>query len=89
MQKWEYCVISHLVDDVGTGWHPTYPKLTRFTPSGRQVTDLTRKRGVTPNEWDYVAQLIAQMGEDGWEMVGIYGDDGNGKHGIYFKRPKP
>lgn len=87
MQKWEYCAIASLHAPVGLpGITPYYPKLSRFTQSGLQVTDLGRKGG--KGEQDYVAQLIAQMGEDGWEMVGIF-QTGEKEHGIYFKRPKP
>jgi len=44
-----------------------------------------RPKGI--EERDAVAQLIAQLGEEGWEMVGC-GSLQERKHCIYFKRPK-
>ena len=44
-----------------------------------------RPKGVS--EADAVAQLIAQLGDEGWEMVAA-GNIGESTHSLYFKRLK-
>jgi hypothetical protein len=84
MQKWEYCVVSGIGRSADHRRFDThYPCFSRLTSNGvESVTDFkNRPRGVS--EWDAVAQLIAQLGDEGWEMVGADAAS------LYFKRPKP
>lgn len=82
MIKWEYCVITGL-QYKPYGLAPFYPQLLMYHPQGAQQTNLTGK-----NESDKVARLIAELGEQGWQMAGTF-QESEGVHGIYFKRPKP
>ncbi len=77
MHKWDYCALINVyetADEELVGYGISY-----FT------TDGVQKSKIKGSE---VAQVVAQLGEQGWEMVGcgtIRGD----RHCIYFKRPKP
>jgi hypothetical protein len=82
MQKWEYCAVvgvrrfNHKLD-------PSFPGVWHFTELGIQATQIKGP------EADEVAKTIAQLGEQGWEMVGA-GSTGEGSfHILYFKRPLP
>ena len=84
MQKWEYCKLT----GIGGGNVPTsYPKFFRFTTRGLELeTDFgNRAKGVS--EKDAVAQLVAQLGDEGWELTSAGGT--GDFHCLYFKRPKP
>lgn len=98
MQKWEYLVITGIHTSIatsGTNWHTLYPRCYRMTVSGLEmVTDFQdfKRRGIS--ELTAVAQFIAQLGDDGWELVGTgYAGTStlqNSPHqSLYFKRPKP
>lgn len=77
MSTWEYCAVIG-IDRVTPGrhLHPLYPAIWYFTKEGVQVVEL---KG---NEAKEVAQTIARLGEEGWEMVGCE------PLAVYFKRPK-
>ncbi len=80
MQKWEYALLR----GVESGFHVTYPVFFRLTSRGlERVTDF-RKLPEELTEKEAVAMFVAQLGEEGWEMVGpaISGD-------LFFKRPRP
>jgi hypothetical protein len=67
MQKWEYCAVE-----------PNH--LVYFTSKGDQRQEF----GKNMRMWEPTrAKVIAQLGEQGWEMVGA------DIRGVYFKRPKP
>jgi len=89
MPKWEYCVLTGIK---GSNFYPHYPRLQRFTLDGYGLEDMVdfgkRPKGLT--ELTAVAQAIARLGEDGWEMVSA-GSRGrlDDTYCIYFKRPKP
>ena len=80
MQKWEYLVIGGIRSTFNT----YYPKAYRITEKGRELlTDFKNLPGGTAEE-DAVAQYIARLGMEGWEMVATGGDQSY--HCIYFKR---
>jgi hypothetical protein len=96
-QKWEYCVITG-IDTSRGGFYTYYPQLTLFSLEGiRLVQDLgDQSRKNRPTGWentrevDYVAHIIAELGLDGWEMVGAgtgSSADGTGPQCLYFRRP--
>jgi hypothetical protein len=81
MQSWEYCAI------VGVA----------VTSGGRLLADQERsihfftERGVrmvkvNVDDQNALAQAIAGLGADGWELVGC-GNTGLEDHVLYFKRP--
>jgi hypothetical protein len=80
MQKWEYCAVVGIVRNERR-LEPKFPAIFWFTPGGFRVTEIKGK------ENDMTATSIAELGEQGWEMVGV----GTGYQGVsqtlYFKRP--
>lgn len=77
MQKWEYCVVVGLSRLTTERYmHPDYPALWTLTPSGVNYKLMGKP------ESEELAKTIAQLGEEGWEMVGASGSF------VYFKRPK-
>ena len=86
MAKWEYCVITGCRGD--TQFHAEQSTLGTFAKRGLFTTELGRKEAKDaglPHETHLVASKIAQLGEDGWEMVGC-GACGESSHSIYFRR---
>jgi len=83
MSKWEYCAVHSVLADAKYQYLTCYDGWQRaldyFTVTGGNRTEI--KKGP-----DALAQAIAELGEQGWEMVGC----GNVYtfHVIYFKRPK-
>ena len=66
----------------------SYPTAYRITNRGFElVTDFRNRPKGAFNE-TVVGQFIAQLGEEGWEMVGA-GNEAAGVHCLYFKCPKP
>ena len=96
MAKWEYCVITGCRGDAQ--FRTELPTLGRFDKKGLYTTQLGRKEAKEagfPAEVHLVASTIAQLGADGWEMVGCgvsspviaaIGPTGLCTHSIYFKR---
>ena len=78
--KWEYC---RLEDLLGSGF--VAAKLIFFTAEGEKVETLPAVRD--SSQRDIVARRIAQLGDEGWDMVGT-GVTGQGSHAVYFKREK-
>ena len=76
MQNWEYCAIGR-ISWAEEGISSLKPVLSRITADGQEVNGIGGS----------VAQTIAQLGDEGWEMVGC-GNAGPGYHVIYLKRPK-
>jgi hypothetical protein len=80
MTKWEFCSIypieeyRHWLVPYGDGFKET------FTLEGG-------KREEVPDDPHDLARSIAQLGEDGWELVGC-GNVSEVRHALYFKRPK-
>lgn len=85
--KWEYCIV-HGIDVYSNELHTANPVLISLTSGGAVVETDFRKRPPGVSEVNLVAMKIAELGEAGWELVGV----GNGVSSIdrfYFKRPKP
>lgn len=74
MQQWEYCVLA----PAPTG--PVVITLTYLRPDGgeRQTFHAEDHSDGTMNLWP---KLIADLGMEGWELVGAHMD------ALYFKRP--
>ena len=78
MQKWEYCAVAGIVWNFNKMCH-CKPVLWNFTVTGVQPSEITGStKGI--DEFDR-AKIIAQLGEEGWEMV-------SGESILYFNRPK-
>jgi len=80
MQKWEYCKII----GVGTKARQVFPEHRRFRQDRVEVTKIEH-----PEETN-VAKMIANLGLDGWEMLGVVATGGESSsyiHSLYFKRP--
>ena len=99
MNQWEYCVLTGVMVPTRGDFSGYYPHLFKFSKDGiAEEMDLTKKGAAKrPDGWEkasegeYIAATIAQLGMQGWEMVGTglgmlnFGDWGS--HSIYFKRP--
>ena len=86
MQKWEYILVQSFSEwnwEVQAG----FPKAYRLTSNGFELIFecKTNKKGAAESA---VGKFIAQLGAEGWEMVGT-GNLGEKWYCIYFKRPIP
>lgn len=80
--QWEYCAVVGVFHSyMNRHLAPKYPAIWRFTPNGVQVTEIKSR------DPEQVTLTIAQLGEEGWEMVGC-GNLDVAEHAIYFKRPR-
>ena len=82
MQKWEYCVVGPISRD---------PDVIERENAGISYiyTDCVKTRTVD-NKKEF-PQIIAQLGNEGWELTGvtpIYQGSAYTHHILYFKRPK-
>ncbi len=77
-ERWEYCRFE---DVLGKGFVPA--KLVFFTAEGEKVDSFGADQ--ESSQRNIVAMRIAQLGKEGWEMVGT-GITGQGSHAVYFKR---
>ena len=84
MQKWEYCVVGP-IKELGGLPAGQYPKISYYTPEGRKGTQIKGDFGET----EAIAKVVANLGCDGWEMVGCGSVNEATLHFIYFKRPIP
>ena len=84
MQKWEYCVLEGLYyKSIYTPLACKYPKLLRLGNKGLELVTDFKNRAKGVNEIDAVAETIAQLGDEGWELTCALGDAS-----LWFKRPK-
>jgi hypothetical protein len=83
MQKWEYCIVTGVVP--WSGGVDSEDHLQRFGADSPEITYFRHTMGERRPQ--VVAQTIARLGEEGWEMVGCAFAGRRGHH-IYFKRPK-
>ena len=81
MQKWEYCVLGLIKDMNRDGLVGYYPRVVFFGLNG---IDKNVSLHHEENEQFNIAKAIAQLGMEGWELVGT--GDTTAKHVIYFKR---
>jgi hypothetical protein len=82
MQKWEYSRLAGM-----TQTFPEYPAYYRMTRKGNELVEDFKKLPKGTSLQDAVAQFIAQLGEDGWEMIGAGTVREGSSHCLYFKRP--
>jgi hypothetical protein len=85
--RWEYCAVTHIIPRQ-TGLNPAPARaVVRHYPSNYEEIE-------GKDEEDALANALAKLGDDGWELVGIRQQlnitDGYGKstHAYFFKRPK-
>jgi hypothetical protein len=84
MQKWEYCAVVGLRRSGNNTATTYFPSIEYYTSAGMHVVEVRAQD--KREEITRMAQAIAQLGEDGWEMVGC-GNNSEVTHSIYFKRP--
>lgn len=90
MQKWEYCVFKGIDDKLNGVRPPGQERYLATTETGREVDEpfMLEGRVVFANPQDgfgptrLAFKKLAQMGEEGWELVAIDGPN------FWFKRPK-
>ena len=82
MTKWEYCVVRGIRGGgISISMEPYYPAVWYFTPKGFKVVSLCGNQESTA-----IAQAIADLGEQGWELVSAIQLDAGGTYGFLFKR---
>ncbi|MGE5073667.1 MAG: hypothetical protein ACM3MF_09585 [Anaerolineae bacterium] len=77
-EKWEYCRFEDLLSGGFVA-----AKLIFFTAEGEKLESL--RANDEASQRNVVAAKIAQLGDEGWEMVAT-GITGQGSHAAYFKR---
>jgi hypothetical protein len=100
MTRWGYCMITGLNGGGSSGLDIAcfYPRLIRFCAGGTKTEEDLAKRAAAsrPRKWrdvseaGYVAHVIAELGSEGWEMVGTGSGPVTGEleyRCIYFCRP--
>ena len=89
MQKWEYCSVQIS----WFGQNPTMKASWRHcATTGSKGGELSREKKMSDKDaWDAAYRLIAQLGLEGWEMIGIsnYGFTYERIDTHWFKRPLP
>jgi len=87
MQKWGYCYISGI--KAGLHFETSYPRIVSFDSTEPHVKVEELRKKPDHEEVFVVADAIARLGEEGWEMVSVaaHGDYGNVT--LFFKRPLP
>lgn len=105
-QRWEYCAIVEFygMDDINRKPAVGYVKIGHFEETGYREDTIKVQgevAGIQPSEiyekagQKALAVAIAQLGRQGWEMVGElpftkwYSSDEKERTGLYFKRVKP
>lgn len=80
MQKFEFCTVDLY-----------YHRLVTFTLTGWKEVRLKKDRKLgDQSDYDAAARVIAQLGFDGWELVGGASAEGRGVGSIlYFQRVVP
>lgn len=83
MQKWEYCVLRGFWLGGERRLYTQQPCLCYFTPDGPKYERIHGEK-----EDMAIAQKIAELGEQGWEMCGLVLSSQPTTNAV-FKRPKP
>ena len=80
MQKWEYCVVTGVSARRHAGL---------FVMDKSQIQRFTCEGLVEMGKLDnfHFGQAVAELGLEGWEMVGMGTAHAGALHCIYFKRP--
>lgn len=84
MRRWEYC-------HVFVGFGAETQKVVRYQVTGPAYTDVRKDEAYGDTDaTDAAYRLVAQLGLDGWEMVGASDANQFGQQRLYvFKRPMP
>lgn len=81
MQKWEYCRVS---------FGDVVQHVVTLKPDHLEYRDLAREQSKDdPGGLSAMYRCIAQLGVDGWEMVGAAIDLGGEAEAVWMKRPLP
>jgi len=81
--RWQYCSVGLGVPFAPPDKNRYFSKLVYFSVEG---VDRAREVGLEGKDpWDSFRRAVAQLGTDGWEMVGVTGENPV----AYFKRPTP
>ena len=88
MQKWEYCTLGPIeFSSTSFKWVPNEPTRIKFTRNGMAEEGFKIDQASSLKDvQDEVAKVLAQLGDEGWEMVGCGAVFASG-HFLYFKRP--
>ena len=85
MPKWKYCAVAGIIKfHSERAFRTIWPSVWYFEPGGVRTVQIT---GGDNKEPEQTARVIAQLGEEGWEMVGCGSADEGSVHILYFKRP--
>jgi hypothetical protein len=85
MSQWETCVLTGVWGSQEHGFRTTRIRLYHFSAEGLELAKEVKGTFIDGRaEKDAAAQIIAELGNDGWELVGV----GDGSC-LWFKRPKP
>lgn len=95
MQQWQYCMLGPIKQGgVGAPFGGYYPALVYFKVDGPETRKIEAPAQMKESE--VLSQVVAQLGLNGWEMVGAgavagrFGSVGatydEGFHFLYFKR---
>lgn len=83
MARWEYCVLVGINLNYGI-YSTECPCLIRFTKKGVEYVNEFKNLQRGESASDAVAEVICQLGEDGWELIG---DAIGSQSRLWFKRP--
>jgi len=87
MKRWEYCAIALVGRTSEGGLYTHYPELVTFGIDGPESEDFG---GGGTQEQLRTSKAIAQLGLDGWELVGAaptHEKEPTTYSTLYFKRP--
>lgn len=80
MNKWQFCVVTLMQRNNAAIF---------FEKTGRRTEPITQQYPDS-DEHGAVARTVAELGEDGWELVGTVTSNSGSQHeslNMYFKRP--
>ena len=87
MQKWEYCIITGVKINSTGRFDGKSPRLYFFALNGVPVETERPKELEKVGDNRYIANTIAKLGFDGWEMVSTGRAEDPMLHYIYFRQP--
>ena len=84
MQQWEYCYLYGI--KAGNPMDTVLPRIASFKSSKPQINVRDLGKKIHEDEILGVAETIAKLGEEGWEMVSATNTQGSILT-LFFKRP--
>jgi hypothetical protein len=82
IMRWEYLRVNIFV--VGNNQSHLHPERVTVIGDDDQVIEWKKQPGESTHK-SVVTRLLRKLGDDGWELVGIYPHNNSV---LYFKRPK-